>query len=244
MQRVWFSLYSILSYLVFLATFLYAVGFLANAPLPKTIDSGQGMETANAVIINLLLLTVFAVQHTLMARPWFKQWWTQYIPEPVERTTYVMLSSLCLILIFSCWQPMPTQVWSIDMVFFSYLIWGVYALGWVVVLISTFLINHFDLFGLRQVYLYLTDRPYTHIAFKQVALYRVVRHPIMLGFIVAFWATPQMSQGHLLFALVTTAYILIAIQFEERDLRRHIGEQYDEYRQQVSMIVPGLKRGR
>lgn len=240
MKRLMFSLYSILNYFIFLLTFLYAIGFVANYIVPVSIDSGASTNLTVAVIINLLLLSLFALQHTLMARPWFKRWWIQYIPEPLERTTYVLLSSLCLIVLYLCWQPMPNKVWSINNAFFSSLIWAVYLLGWLVVLISTFLINHFDLFGLRQVYLYVMKQPYSHVPFKQVVFYRWVRHPIMLGFIVAFWATPQMSQGHLLFALVTTAYILIAIQFEEHDLRQHIGERYDEYRQQVSMILPGF----
>lgn len=242
MKRFLFPIYGILSYLVFFLTFLYAIGFIGNFLVPRSIDSGIATSTGAAVLINLVLISLFAVQHSVMARPWFKQWWTQYVPEPIERSTYVLLSSLLLILIFACWQPLPMMIWSVEQPFFNAVLWGVFAAGWLIVLISTFLINHFDLFGLRQVYLYMMNKPYNHIGFKTVFLYKLVRHPIMLGFIIAFWATPHMSVGHLLFAVVTTVYIIVAIQFEEHDLRRHLGDTYDEYRQQVSMLVPSINR--
>ena len=242
MGRILALLYGVVCYLVFFVTFLYAIGFVGNLVVPKAIDSGAPGSFGQALLINLLLLGVFAVQHSVMARPAFKRWWTQFIPQPIERSTYVLLSSLALILLFWQWQPMTDPVWSVQNEPGRYALWALFWLGWAIALVGTFLINHFDLFGLRQVYLYLKGREYTHIGFKIPFLYKLVRHPIMLGFIIAFWATPYMTVSHLVFSIATTAYILIALQFEERDLMTYHGAAYEEYRRQVSMILPLPKK--
>jgi protein-S-isoprenylcysteine O-methyltransferase Ste14 len=241
MKRFGSIVFGFVAYAIFFLTFLYAIGFVANIGVPKSIDSGMQGPVSSSVIINIVLLSIFALQHSVMARPSFKQWWTNYIPIHLERSVYVVLSSLTLILIFACWQPMTSSVWAIDNVLLKNVIWTIYLVGWLMVLVSSFLINHFDLFGVRQVYLYFRNKPYTDVEFKVVLLYKLVRHPIMLGFIIAFWATPDMTTGHLMFALVTTAYILIAIQFEEHDLSKRLGDGYAQYRKQVSMIVPKLR---
>jgi protein-S-isoprenylcysteine O-methyltransferase Ste14 len=230
-------------YLIFLVAFLYAIGFVGNLVVPKTIDSGPLVPLAEALIVDLLLLGLFAVQHSVMARPGFKCRWTRLIPVPVERSTYVLASSLLLALLFWQWRPVSGAVWEIQHPMAVAILWGLFGLGWVIVLISTFIIDHFDLFGLRQVFLYAAGRPYSPPAFRVTALYRVVRHPIMLGFIVAFWATPVMTSGHILFALMTTAYIVVAVHLEERDLRAAHGHAYEEYRQRVSMLVPWVGNG-
>ena len=238
MSRFLALLYGTISYLIFLATFLYSIGFVGNLLVPKSIDTGTSGSTGFAILVNIILLSIFAIQHSVMARPAFKKWWTKFIPEPIERSTYVLLSSLALVLIFWQWVPMHGVVWDIQNPFGQNLMWVLFGLGWLIVLISTYLISHFDLFGLRQVYLFMKSREYTYPGFKTPFLYKLVRHPIMLGFIVAFWATPYMSFGHLLFAIVTTAYIVVALQFEERDLVSFHGDEYKEYKKQVSMILP------
>ncbi|HSR01393.1 MAG TPA: NnrU family protein [Methylophilaceae bacterium] len=238
MGRFLALLYGVVSYLIFLATFLYSIGFVGNLLVPKSIDSGTSGSMGLAILINVILLSVFAVQHSVMARPAFKKWWTKFVPESIERSTYVLLSSLALALIFWQWIPIDGLIWNIQNPIGQKVMWVLFGLGWLIVLISTFLINHFDLFGLRQVYLFMKSREYTHPAFKTPFLYKLVRHPIMLGFVVAFWATPYMSAGHLLFAIVTTTYIIIALQFEERDLVSSHGDAYEEYKKQVSMILP------
>lgn len=242
MKRMLYLIYGIVSYLVFFITFLYSIGFIGNFTVPKSIDSGTTGPFIQSLLINLLLLSIFAIQHSVMARPAFKSWWTTIIPQPVERSTYVLLSSLALVLLFWQWQPITMMVWEIENIFGRYVLWGLFWIGWLIVLLSTFLINHFDLFGLRQVYLYLKNQKSSDSAFKTPFLYRFVRHPIMLGFIIAFWATPDMTLGHLVFSVVTTIYILVALQFEERDLVKYHGAEYQEYQKEVSMIIPFFKR--
>jgi methanethiol S-methyltransferase len=240
--RILTLVYGGICYLIFFGTFLYAIGFVGNLLVPKSIDFEQVGSLAEAVAVNLLLLGLFAVQHSVMARPAFKRWWTRLVPPHVERSSYVLASSLALILLFWLWHPMVENIWDVQHPAAVAVLWGLFGVGWVLVLISTFLIDHFDLFGLRQVFLFATGTQYSPPPFRTPALYRVVRHPIMLGFLIAFWATPTMTWGHLLFAGMTTAYILIGIYLEERDLRNTFGGTYEEYRQQVSMIVPWFKR--
>jgi protein-S-isoprenylcysteine O-methyltransferase Ste14 len=230
--------YGVASYLAFLAAFLYAVGFVGNLLVPKSIDSGPTGSLPASVLVDTLLLLLFAVPHSVMARPAFKRWWTRFVPPPVERSTYVLVSSMTLALLFWQWRPIPGLVWNVTIPVGRLLLLVVFWLGWAVVLVSTFLIDHFDLFGLRQVFLYASGREYTPPAFKTGGLYRYVRHPLMTGFLLAFWATPTMTVGHLLFAVATTAYILIALRLEERDLVGFHGEKYRAYREQVSMLLP------
>lgn len=239
--RISIFLYGVVSYAVFFATFLYAIGFIGNLWVPKAIDVAPTVPLATALLTNLGLLGLFAVQHSVMARPAFKRWWTRFVPEAAERSTYVLLSSLALIALFAFWQPMGGVVWEIGSPLARALIHGVYALGWVLVLVSTFLINHFDLFGLRQVWLHLRGVPYSPLRFGTPWLYRYVRHPLYVGWFLAFWATPDMSITHLVFALATSAYILVAIRFEERDLVAAHPE-YERYRREVPMLVPRLGR--
>jgi len=230
--------YGILSYAVFFLSFLYAIGFTGNFIVPKTIDSGEPGSFGLSLLVNLVLLGLFAVQHSVMARPAFKHWWTKYVPPSIERSTYVLLASLLLFLLFGLWQPMPDVIWHVDNWAGQILLTGLFWAGWFTVLASTFMINHFDLFGLRQVWLHFRRQDYHHPNFTVNWLYKFIRHPIMLGFLVAFWAAPHMSAGHLLFSIATTGYILIGIFLEERDLRAFIGPEYDDYRRRVPMLIP------
>jgi protein-S-isoprenylcysteine O-methyltransferase Ste14 len=235
--RVTAFLYGVFCYVAFLASFLYAVGFLGNFGVPKSIDSGPQMPLGYALAINLALLGLFAVQHSVMARPWFKSVWACVVPPVVERSTYVLFSSLALLLLFWKWEPMGGVVWSVDNLYGRGVITALYAMGWLVVLISTFQINHFDLFGLRQVWFYLKGEPYQPLKFGTPGLYKLVRHPLYVGWLMVFWSAPVMTVAHLVFALMTTAYILVAIQFEERDLMR-LHREYVEYKKSVPMLIP------
>lgn len=234
-------LYGILSYLVFFISFLYAIGFVSGLVVPKTIDSGAVGSVPAALVIDLVLMSIFALQHSVMARKQFKAWWTQFVPKSVERSTYVLLASLALALLFWQWQPIPQRVWRIDDPHIAAAVTALGLLGWLIVLTSTFLINHFELFGLHQVANNLAGKPMPEPRFREPLYYKLVRHPIYLGFVIAFWAAPSMTAGHLLFAAVTTAYILVGIQLEERDLIDLFGDQYRQYRNRVAMLVPWRK---
>jgi protein-S-isoprenylcysteine O-methyltransferase Ste14 len=235
-------LYAALSYAVFLATFVYSIGFVGDLAVPKTIDSPAGSGGWEAIVVDLALLGLFAVQHSVMARPAFKRWWTRLVPPAVERSTYVLLSSLLLALLFAAWRPLGTTVWDLRGTGAGIVLLATYGLGWILVLVSTFMISHFELFGLTQAWRRLREQPEPPAAFVERFLYRFVRHPIMLGFLVAFWSAPAMSAGHLVFAIMTTGYILVGVQLEEHDLRRTLGAAYERYRARVPMLVPFTKR--
>lgn len=241
MKKVLVIIYGVLAYLVFLVAFLYAIGFVGNFFVPKSIDSGEETSLITALLINVGLLSLFALQHSIMARPAFKEWFTQYINPAIERSTYVLLSSLTLILMYWKWQPMTIIVWDTENIV-SNILMVVFFLGWVVVLLSTFMISHFELFGLTQIYQNFKDQSLTYPKFQVNWFYKLVRHPIMLGFIIAFWAAPTMTYGRLLFAVVTTAYMLIAVKYlEEKDLKKLIGKDYETYQKNVPMIFPFTK---
>lgn len=240
MRRVLTFLYGAVCYAAFFATFLYAIGFIGNIGVAKTIDSGPQGPLWEALAIDAGLLALFALQHSIMARPWFKRLWTRIVPEPAERSTYVLFSSAALALMFWQWRPLGGTIWDVRGTILEGAMFAGFAAGLVIVLISTFLINHFDLFGLRQVTLYLMGRPYTQLEFRVPYFYKHVRHPLYVGWLLSFWCTPVMTSAHLFFALMTTAYIFVAIQFEERDLIAVHGEKYRKYREQVPMIVPTI----
>jgi protein-S-isoprenylcysteine O-methyltransferase Ste14 len=242
MKRILAFSYGLVAYAIFVGAFLYAVGFVDGIVVPKTIDDGDSTPLAAAIVINLVLLSIFALQHSVMARQPFKRWWTKFVPAPVERSTYVLLSSLALILICWQWRPIPAVIWQVQNPLAASALFALSFVGWFIVLVSTFLINHFELFGLQQVLHNLLGRTSSTASFKTPSLYKFVRHPLYLGFIIAFWATPIMTGGHLLFAAVTTAYILVGIVLEERDLIAHFGAQYLQYRREVGMLIPTLRR--
>src|ERR1700683_595844 len=231
-------LYGLAAYAVFFVTFLYAIGFVEGMVVPKAIDTGAAVGTAEALVVNLVLMSIFAIQHSVMARRQFKDWWTQYVPHSVERSTYVLAASLALILLFWQWRPMPSVVWQVSNQQIAMAMIALSFAGWLLVLASTLMINHFELFGLHQVVNNLTGRDMPAVRFKTPMFYNFVRHPIYLGFIIAFWAAPTMTVGHLLFAAVTTAYIIVGIQLEERDLIDIFGDQYRSYKSRVAMLVP------
>src|SRR5688500_4651 len=241
-KRIPFCIYGSLSYLIFLGTFLYAIGFIGNFGVPTTLDGVPSGPVGIALAIDVGLLGLFAMQHSIMARKWFKDWWTRIVPKPLERSTYVLFSSLALILLFLQWHSLGGVVWTVEDPWAQSVLRGRFALGCGLFLVSTFLINHFDLFGIRQVWLYLLDRPYTALRFVTPGPYRLVRHPLYIGWLFAFWSTPTMTLAHLLFSVVTTAYILIAIQLEERDLVREHGDSYETYRRSVPMLIPFTRR--
>ena len=244
MKKILFLIYGSSSYIAFLFTILYAIGFVGDFVVPKTIDGVPGMSLASAILINASLLLLFALQHSIMARPAFKIWWTRIVPAELERSSFVLLSSLCLMLLMWKWQPIGGIVWSVEDKVAQGMLQIAYLTGWSIVFISTFLINHFDLFGLRQVWLYFIGKPYTSLPFRTPGLYRLVRHPLYMGFLVAFWATPVMTIAHLLFAILTTLYIVAAIQLEEKDLAAQFPEKYANYKVWTPMLIPFLKRRR
>jgi methanethiol S-methyltransferase len=231
-------LYGLACYVVFFGTYLYAIGFVVNVFVPRSIDAPRADDFAASLIVDLALLLVFALQHSVMARQGFKRWLTRFVPEPAERSTYVLASSLALIALFAFWRPLGGTVWSVEQPAAAMALYVLCAFGWLLVLVSTFLINHFDLFGLRQVWMYLIAAPYQPVGFRTPGPYRLVRHPLYVGWLFAFWSTPTMTVAHLLFAVATTAYILVAIRLEERDLIANLGHAYREYRQRVPMLIP------
>jgi methanethiol S-methyltransferase len=238
MGRLIALVYGLACYVVFLFTTLYAVGFVSGVAVPKTIDTGIIVPMAEASVINLLLICVFAVQHSVMARKPFKQWWTQFVPAAVERSTYVLFSSLALAFLFWQWRPMPARVWQIADPRIAMAVTGLSVFGWMIARSSSFLLNHFEMFGLHQVANNLTSRQMPPQRFRTPVFYKLVRHPIYLGFMIAFWVAPTMTVGHLLFAAATTAYILVGICLEERDLVDLFGNKYRRYRNRVSMLAP------
>lgn len=241
MKRFLIFAYGIISYLMFLVTFTYAIGFIGNIGVPRAIDGVVQAPLGKALLVNLALLAVFAVQHSLMARPGFKERWTRVVPRVAERSTYVLFSNLALILLMRFWEPMGGQIWNVTATPAKVALYGVFGLGWGIVLLSTFLLNHFDLFGLRQVWLNLRGKEYTPLRFGTPLLYKTVRHPLYLGFLLGMWATPTMTLAHLVFAAMSTAYMLVAIQLEERDLEAAHPE-YRNYKKQVPMLVPTFRR--
>jgi protein-S-isoprenylcysteine O-methyltransferase Ste14 len=244
--RIFYALFAGFTYVIFLLTFLYLVAFLAALPLvPYSVDHGGPVSPpAMAFTVDSLLVVLFGCQHSIMARPAFKRMWTKIVPKPIERSVYVLAASLALILLFTAWQPLPTVIWSVQDPFGQGLLWGLFALGWAIVLLSTFLISHFELFGLKQVWQHINGQTAGKMELRQPFLYKLVRHPLYLGFFIAFWSTPLMTVGHLLFAIEMSIFMLVAIQFEERDLIDVFGDVYRRYRKHTGMLLPGIGRSR
>ncbi len=242
MKKSFAFIYGIFAYLIFLIAFLYAIGFVGNFIVPKSIDSGAETSFLQAILVNVLVFSLFVIQHSIMARPGFKKWFTRFISPAIERSTFVLLTSLILLLIFWQWQPVRAVVWNVENKTVAMILTGVFFFGWLVVFLSTFMINHFELFGLKQIFDNLKNKqPQSHVL-QVNFFYKIVRHPIMLGFIIAFWATPLMTVGHLIFTLGTTIYIIIAVKYlEEKDLRNYIGKEYEEYQKRVPMLIPFAK---
>ncbi|MDT5116584.1 MAG: methanethiol S-methyltransferase [Mycobacterium sp.] len=238
MSRYFAICYGAVAYLLFLVSFVYAIGFVGNIWVPRSVDHALSAPVGQAVLIDVLLLGVFAVQHSVMARPAFKSWWTRFVPPSIERSTYVVLASGALLLLYWQWRTLPDVVWDVNLPAARVALWALFWLGWATVFFSSFMVNHFDLFGLRQVYLAWRGKPYRDLDFRVRYLYRLVRHPLMLGFLVAFWSTPTMTAGHLLFTVATTGYILVAVQLEEHDLVASLGDQYCAYRREVPALLP------
>ncbi len=236
--------YGATAYLLFLVAFVYLVGFAGNLWVPRTVDHGLPSRIGQAILVNVLLVGAFAVQHSVMARPGFKRWWTRFVPPSIERSTYVMLSSAALVLLYCQWRTMPAVIWDVRQPAGRLALWALFWLGWAIALGATFMINHFDLFGLRQVYLAWRGKPYSELHFRTHLFYRLVRHPLMLGFLIAFWAAPTMTVGHLLFSIAMAGYILTALQIEERGLVAALGDQYRDYRRDVPMLIPLRRRSR
>ena len=239
MRRIAFFIYGTACYALFFGVFLYAIGFIGNFAVPTTLDGELNGSLGGALLVNAILLSIFAIQHSVMARPWFKRWWTQFVPKAIERSTYVLFSNIAMILMFAFWKPMGGSVWNVEGTA-RIVLYALFGLGWLTVFYATLLVNHFDLFGLRQVWLYLLNKPYTQLPFREPSLYKHVRHPLYVGWIMVMWFTPSMTTAHLFFAIATTAYILIAIQFEERDLDKAL-PGYSEYRKRVPMLVPSFR---
>ena len=242
MKRTAFLLYGVMVYALFQAAFLYLIGFVGNILVPTSIGGPLEVPLWQAIITNIGLVLLFAVQHSIMARLWFKRWWTQYVPEPIERSTFCLFTVIVLGILYLFWQPMGSTLWNIENGLITGMLWAIFALGWTIVLLSTFMINHFDLFGLRQVWLYFQKKPYTHLKFKVPLFYKYVRHPLYFGIILAFWAAPTMSAGRFFFAVLFTLYILKGIQLEEKDLVTFFGDRYRKYAKRVPMIIPTFRR--
>lgn len=238
MRRVLILGYGVVAYVGFLAVFVYTIGFLAGIGVPKGVDDGPAGGGWRAAMVDVGLLGLFAVQHSVMARPWFKSWWTRFVPVAIERSTFVLAASVVVALLVWLWRPLPDTVWSVQHSWLRYLLWALYGAGWIILVLSTFLIGHFDLFGLRQVLARVRKTSYREPGFRQPLFYRIARHPIMTGFLIAFWTAPDMSVGRLLFVGVATGYILVAVRFEEHDLRRQLGEPYERYAREVPRFLP------
>lgn len=243
MARLLFVMFGVIAYIIFFATFLYLIAFVGDLPgVPRTVDRGHTAALPTALLVNVGLIALFGLQHSVMARKGFKRTWTKIMPEPIERSSYVLLASIVLLILFYFWIPIPQIVWSVDNPVAVNILWALFGLGWAIVLLSTFLINHFELFGLKQVYQNLRGAAPVAPRFRQPFFYGLVRHPLYAGFLIAFWATPEMTVGHLLFSVGMTVYILIAIPYEERDLIDVLGQDYEAYRGRVGMLIPRLRR--